>query len=166
MYIRRQSLFLLWVMTAIAAVAYNVTGVVTDRRGSPLPDSTVRILQASDSAFINGNIADNASRFRIGDINSGYNDDEWMWNASVSYQFLSRRQATITLKGYDLLQMRSNVNHTVTANYVDDSRFTSLTRYFMLTFTYKINTLGRGHGGRRGEGHGGGRRGSRRLGRE
>lgn len=97
---------------------------------------------------------------------SGYNDDEWMWNASVSYQFLSRRQATITLKGYDLLQMRSNVNHTVTANYVDDSRFTSLTRYFMLTFTYKINTLGRGHGGRRGEGHGGGRRGSRRLGRE
>lgn len=72
MYIRRQSLFLLWVMTAIAAVAYNVTGVVTDRRGSPLPDATVRILQASDSAFINGNIADNAGRFRIGDINSGH----------------------------------------------------------------------------------------------
>ena len=91
---------------------------------------------------------------------TGYNDDEWMWNASVSYQFLSRRQATIMLKAYDLLQMKSNLNHTVTANYVDDSRFTSLTRYFMLSFTYKINTFGRGHGGRRGEGAvgGGGRR--------
>lgn len=75
----------------------------------------------------------------------GYNQDEWMWNASISYQFLHGRQATVMLKVYDLLQQKSNVNRSVTANYIDDTRYNSLTRYFMLTFTYKFNTFGKGN---------------------
>lgn len=107
---------------------------------------------------------------------AGYDRNEWMWNASIAYQFLRGRNATITLKAYDLLRQKNNVSRTVTANYIDDSRYNSLTRYFMITFSYKFNTFGKDNqpkdrnaddrrrgpggpppGGPRGGGHPGGR---------
>lgn len=72
----------------------------------------------------------------------GYNQDQWMWNATISYEFLKNRSAALALKVYDLLQQKSNVSRNVTANYIDDTQYNSLTRYFMLTFTYKFNTFG------------------------
>ncbi len=94
----------------------------------------------------------------------GYNQKEWMWNASIAYQFLRNRQATIMLKGFDLLQQRSNISRSVTANYIDDTRYNSLTRYFMLTFSYKLNTFGKGRQPDASEGNmmRGGRDGGRR----
>lgn len=76
---------------------------------------------------------------------AGYDSNQWMWNASISYQFLRNRVATVTLKAYDLLQQKSNISRSVTANYIDDSRYNSLTRYFMVSFTYKFNTFGSGN---------------------
>ncbi len=76
--------------------------------------------------------------------NEGYNINQWMWNASIAYQFLRDRSATVMLKVYDLLQQKSNIQRSVTANYIDDIEYNSLTRYFMLTFTYKFNTFGKG----------------------
>jgi len=76
---------------------------------------------------------------------AGYDQDQWMWNASISYQFLKNRAATVQLKVYDLLQQKSNINRSVTANYITDSEYNSLTRYFMVTFTYKFNTFGAGN---------------------
>lgn len=75
----------------------------------------------------------------------GFNQNEWMWNASISYQFLHGRAATIMLKVYDLLQQKQNVQRSVTANYIDDTEYNSLTRYFMVTFTYRFNTFGKGN---------------------
>ena len=68
-----------------------------------------------------------------------------MWNASISYQFLRGRAATVTLRAYDLLQQKSNISRSVTANYIDDTLYNSLTRYFMLSFTYKFNSFGAGN---------------------
>ncbi len=76
---------------------------------------------------------------------AGYDTRQWMWNASVSYQFLRDKQATVTLKAYDLLQQRSNVSRNVTANYIDDVLYNSLTRYFMISFSYRFNTFGKGN---------------------
>ncbi len=96
---------------------------------------------------------------------AGYEQNEWMWNASISYQFLPGDAATIQLKGYDLLQQRQTVNRTVSANYIDNTEYNSLTRYFMLTFTYRFNTFGKGNepqsrsNGGYGPGGPGGRRG-------
>lgn len=75
----------------------------------------------------------------------GYDTDQWMWNASISYQFLRDKSATITAKVYDLLQQKSNIRRTVTANYIDDINYNSLTRYFMVSFNYKFNTFGKGN---------------------
>ena len=94
---------------------------------------------------------------------AGYDTKTWMWNASISYQFLRDKSATVSLKAYDILGQRSNVRRNVTANYIDDSRYNSLTRYVMVSFAYKFNTFGKGNepstGNQFGPGHGpGGRR--------
>lgn len=75
---------------------------------------------------------------------AGFDNNQWMWNATISYEFLRNRTATVALKAYDLLQQRKNIQRTVTANYIDDTSYNTLTRYFMLTFTYKFNTFGAG----------------------
>ena len=90
---------------------------------------------------------------------AGYNTSQWMWNASLSYMFLRNQAATLQLKVYDLLQQKSTVSRSVTANYIDDTEYNSLTRYFMLTFTYKFNTFGKGNEPQSGHGGFGGRRG-------
>ena len=74
----------------------------------------------------------------------GYDEKTWMWNASVSYQFLRGRNATVSLQAYDLLRQNSNIRRTVSANYIDDVRTNSLGRYFMVTLSYKFNTFGSG----------------------
>jgi hypothetical protein len=76
---------------------------------------------------------------------AGYDTDSWMWNASISYQFLAGKAATIQLKAYDLLQQKKDINRTITASYIDDTEYNALTRYFMLSFTYRFNTFGKGN---------------------
>lgn len=75
---------------------------------------------------------------------AGYDSRSWLWNASLSYQFLRDKSATVTVKGYDILGQRSNIRRTTTGNYYEDSRYNSLTRYVMVTVAYKFNTFGKG----------------------
>lgn len=76
---------------------------------------------------------------------AGYNPDTWMWNASVSYQFLRGQAATVTLKVYDILGQKKNIERNVTAAYIQDIDYNSLTRYAMVSFTYRFNTFGKGN---------------------
>ncbi len=75
---------------------------------------------------------------------SGYNTKQWIWNGSVAYQFLRDRQAAITLSVYDILGQRKAVYRNVTANYIEDAAYNSLTRYGMITFTYRFTTFKKG----------------------
>lgn len=75
----------------------------------------------------------------------GYDTKVWKWDATLSYDFLRDRQATVSLKAYDILGQQSNVRRSVTANYINDERFNSLGRYVMLTLAYRFNTFGKGN---------------------
>ncbi len=75
---------------------------------------------------------------------TGFDTKQWLWNASLSYQFLRGRSATVTIAAYDLLNQRSQISRNVTANYIDDTWTNSLSRYFMVSFSYKFNTFGSG----------------------
>ena len=44
----------------------------------------------------------------------------------------------------DLLQQKKNVSRSVTANYIEDQQFNTVTRYVMLTFSYRFTRLGKG----------------------
>lgn len=76
---------------------------------------------------------------------SGYDKNEWMWNAGISYEMLKNKSLTLSVKAYDLLQQRSNISRSVTANYIDDISYNDLTRYFMFSVSYKFNTFGKGN---------------------
>lgn len=76
---------------------------------------------------------------------AGFDENQWMWNASLSYQFLRDRSATVQLKVYDILQQKQSVRRNITANYIDDMEYNTLTRYCMLSFTYRFNTFGKGN---------------------
>lgn len=75
--------------------------------------------------------------------NSGYADgftqQEWLWNASVQKQIFKQKNGTIRFKIYDILQQRSNINRSVTANYIRDTTTNTLTSYFMFHFVYRFN---------------------------
>lgn len=75
--------------------------------------------------------------------NSGYADgfsqQEWLWNASIQKQLFKQKNGTIRFKIYDILQQRSNVSRSVTANYIRDTTTNALTSYFMFHFVYKFN---------------------------
>lgn len=76
---------------------------------------------------------------------AGYDQNRWMWNAQLSYQFLRSQAATVAVKVYDILGMTKNVNRTVNASYIEDIDYNALTRYFMVTFSYRFNSFGKGN---------------------
>lgn len=76
---------------------------------------------------------------------AGYDTRTWMWNATISQQFLRNKALTLSVKAYDLLNQRKNIRRNVTANYIDDTRYNALTRYFMVTLSYRFNTFGKGN---------------------
>ena len=59
-------------------------------------------------------------------------------NASIEKQLFKKKNGIIRLQGYDLFNQNSNISRSVNANSIIDSRTNRLNRYFMLTFTYRI----------------------------
>jgi hypothetical protein len=70
---------------------------------------------------------------------SGYTQNEVLWNASASKSFLKGNAATLRFKIYDILQQRSNISRSVTASYIQDSEYNTLSSYFMIHFIYKFS---------------------------
>ena len=68
-------------------------------------------------------------------------EPELVWNASFSVP-LFRRQATLTLKAYDLLDQAKNVRVASTDNYYSETRNNTLGRYVMLSFTWRFGNFG------------------------
>ncbi|WP_347922709.1 outer membrane beta-barrel protein [Pontimicrobium sp. SW4] len=74
-------------------------------------------------------------------IASGFQKSAWSWNSTLAYSVL-KDQGAITIKAYDLLNQNTNARRIATANYIQDSQSTVLQRYFMLSFSWKFNSLG------------------------
>lgn len=67
------------------------------------------------------------------------NPNEVLLNASIAKTW---RNATLTLKAYDLLNQKKNIVQIVGENYVQYKEYNTLGTYAMLTFTYKLNRMG------------------------
>ncbi len=93
---------------------------------------------------------------------AGYNTKTWIWNATISQQFLPNKSLTLAVKAYDILNKRSNISHTSNSEMNQDVEYNSLGRYVMVTLSYRFNSFGkgnepsaRGFGGPGGHGPGG-----------
>lgn len=75
--------------------------------------------------------------------NSGYADGfeqkELLWNAGISKQVFKQKNGTLRFKIYDILKQRSDINRSVTSNYIRDTTTNTLTSYFMFHFVYRFN---------------------------
>ena len=59
-------------------------------------------------------------------------------NASIEKQFLKKKNGILRLQGLDLFNQSANINRTVSANSIIDSRSNRLARYYMVSFIYRI----------------------------
>jgi hypothetical protein len=59
-------------------------------------------------------------------------------SASIEKQMFKKKNGIIRFQGFDLFNQNSNISRIVNANSIIDSRTNRLNRYFMLTFTYRI----------------------------
>ncbi len=76
------------------------------------------------------------------DIADGFQKSAWFWNSTLAYSFL-KENGTLSLKVYDLLNQNTNASRITSQNFIQDKQSTVLCRYFMLSFSYKFNTLGK-----------------------
>lgn len=76
----------------------------------------------------------------------GYNTSQWIWNASLEYQFLSKKNATIGVKAYDMLGQRKSINFSASGESTSQSWANSLGRYLLVTASYSFQTFGKGEG--------------------
>ena len=97
----------------------------------------------------------------------GYNENVPLLTPSIAKELFKKKNGEIRFTVFDLLHQNTSVSKTVSLNQVSESRTTTLSQYFMLTFTYNLNNFkganqkrmpGVFPGGRFRGGGGGGRR--------
>ena len=84
-------------------------------------------------------------------------DPTFLWNMEIE-KLLFKNQASISLRGYDLLGQTKNFSLSTSGTTYTESFTNSLGRYIILAFTWRFNSFGgqRGRGGMGGPGMGGG----------
>lgn len=68
-------------------------------------------------------------------------------SAEVSYHFLANRRAVISVEGYDLLNRNTGLTRSSGFNYLREVQSNTIGRYLLLSFKYKLNSMGADSGG-------------------
>lgn len=92
-------------------------------------------------------------RFKDG-YTGGLNNNEVLWNAQISKNFLKNNSGTIRFKIYDILKQQSSLSRSISETMMSDTEYNTLGSYFMVHFVYRFNTLGGKAGNRHGFGGG------------
>lgn len=83
------------------------------------------------------------ANYRIKDgYSDGFDNNQFIWNAQLSKNFLKNNVATIRLKVYDILQQQTNLSRSIDERRMVDTEYNTLGSYFMVHFVYRLNTLG------------------------
>lgn len=71
-------------------------------------------------------------------FSSSFNQNYFLWNAGIGYKFLKNKMGELRLTAYDILNQNRSIQRNVTQTYFEDVRSAVLTRYVLITFTYKV----------------------------
>ena len=61
-----------------------------------------------------------------------------LMNASLEQQLFKKKNGIIRFAAFDLFKQNTNISRSIYGSAITDTRSNKLTRYFMLTFTYRI----------------------------
>lgn len=75
-------------------------------------------------------------------LTGGFNQSFWLWNAAAGKKILKGQSGEIKLSVFDLLKQNRSITRNATETYIEDLQNTVLSRYFLLTFTYKLKNFG------------------------
>jgi hypothetical protein len=90
-----------------------------------------------------GVVVNNAFNYTVNSGRAdGYNTKVPMWNASVAKSFMKNKRAEVKFTVFDLLNENQGTSRNANANYVEDTRYNVLQRYFQLGFTFSLNKAG------------------------
>jgi hypothetical protein len=73
---------------------------------------------------------------------AGFNSKVPLWNAAISKQILHYNRGEIKLSAIDILNQNIGINRSSNQNYIEDSKVSTLRRFFMLSFTYSLTKTG------------------------
>lgn len=82
------------------------------------------------------------------------NTDEFIWNAQIAQTFLKKKNLTLTLQYFDILNQRSSFSRSLNASSRSDTWYNSVNSYGMLHVIYRFNAFGgkqARQGGQRGQ---------------
>lgn len=65
-----------------------------------------------------------------------------IWEAFVSKRFLKGKSGLLKLSVYDIFNQNVGINRSTQLNFIEDQRVTILSRYVLLSFSYKIRRFG------------------------
>lgn len=77
----------------------------------------------------------------FGNVSPGFDNTSLLWNMSLGYEFL-KDKATLKVKVYDLLDQNIDTRRIIGDDFIQDTSSLILTRYAMLSFTYKLSNFG------------------------
>jgi hypothetical protein len=69
----------------------------------------------------------------------GVNQNLAILNASLEKAIFKKKNGFLKLSAFDIFNQNTSITRTVNGNYITDTRTNRLTRYIMLTFTYRLN---------------------------
>lgn len=78
--------------------------------------------------------------YHYSNLSQDYNSEFFIMNASVSKSIGKYNQWTLGVEGYDLFNKNTQINRTITANTIVDSRNDIISRYFLFRVTYMFNS--------------------------
>ena len=70
----------------------------------------------------------------------GYNLNYFLWNATISKLFLKNENLILAISGNDILNQNISNIRTIQDNVITDNKTNIISRYFLLTLTYKFNS--------------------------
>ncbi len=65
-----------------------------------------------------------------------------IWNASLGKRFFRKQNAELSIKAFDIFNKSKNVNRRMNEFSISDVQSNTLTRYFLLSFTYHLRKFG------------------------
>ena len=73
-----------------------------------------------------------------------FNEDQKipLWRASLTKYLLKHKRGQLRFSAFDLLNKNQGINRSSSFNYIQEERIATLSRYFMVSFTYNLSQFG------------------------
>ncbi|TSA22783.1 TonB-dependent receptor [bacterium] len=72
---------------------------------------------------------------------TGFKQSYTLWNMTFGKKFLADNKGELSVQMFDLLNQNKNVSQTVTDTYIEEQQTNNITRYFLVTFSYRLNNF-------------------------